>query len=260
MRNAVILIANLIYIKYAKYLINNIKDKNKDNDFDIVVITNDEDFIQVQNQLKNYPVIIRSVDNENNIFYLKYHIFDEYFKQWENILYLDCDTIILGDINNLFNLTNTTHQMFANFEPWEIIRYFDSYCPQTEDNFKDYESLLKEKSINSKGFNTGILLYNSSIISKETTHEIYKYHEKYQKINKHTGNGTDQPIINLVFQEKCKEIPNNYFAYWEAYNQNSLILHFTHWHAPWFNERFNEKINEKYVDYCDKIFNKINFE
>jgi len=247
MKNVIILVTDINYLKHIKYNINNIRENF--NTADIVVITNDNDSIEVQKELEKYNIIIYTVNNKNNPFYIKYHIFDEYFKKWDKILYLDCDTMILRNADILFDLIDDQSKMLVDFEEWQVIKYFDSYCPRTQENEKEYISLLNEDYINSNGFNTGILLYKSSIISKEIINKIQEYHVKYERINKHVEKGTDQPIINLAFGNQCKQISNNYFSFWKRFNENSLILHFCRWEAPWFNETFNNKINQRYVDY-----------
>lgn len=256
MKNVVILVADANHLKYLKYNINNIRQNISNTD--IVIVTNKNDLPHAEEYLKEKNILIYCAENKTSPFYLKYHIFDEYFKQWDNILYLDCDVMILENASNLFNLLDEDNQFFVDFEENKIIKYFDLSDNEIKENSKDFNSLLNEKYINHQGFNTGILLYKSSIISKENTEKIKYLHEKYEKINKHGKEqnilwnlkpGTDQPIINLVFVDKCKQIPNNYFSYWRRYNSNSIILHFCRWDAPWHNEEFNEKINKRYMDY-----------
>jgi len=246
---AIILGTDLNYIQHIKYNINNIKEKF--NETDIVIITYINHLDKVKEELEKYNVIIYPINFEDNPFYIKYHVFDKYFKRWDKILYLDCDTIILDNLNKLFDLLDDENEMFVDFEQWPIIRYFDSYCPQTIDNENEYKSLLNEKYISFNGFNAGILLYKSSIISDDLIDKIHEYHIKYNKINKHVGKGSDQPILNLILMDRCKQVPNNYFSFWKRYDQNSLILHFCHWEAPWHNDAFNDKINQRYIDYYD---------
>lgn len=256
MKNAVVLVIDLNHLKYIKYNINNIRQNIKD--VDIIIITNQNDFKIVNEELKDKNIIIYTAENKTSPFYLKYHIFDEYFKRWEKILYLDCDTMILENADKLFDLLDDNNEMLVDFEEHQIIQYFDVSEMEIKENHQQFKDLLNENYINHKGFNAGILLYKSSVISKENVDKLKSLHLKYEKINKHGREqnilwnfqpGTDQPIINLVFIDKCKQIPNNYFCYWGRYNSNSIILHFCRWHAPWHNEEFNQKINKKYVDY-----------
>jgi lipopolysaccharide biosynthesis glycosyltransferase len=259
MKNATILGTDLNHLKYIKYNINNIRQNIKNTD--IVIITNEKDFSLVNEELKEKNVFIYSIENKSSPYFLKYHIFDEYFKKWDNLLYLDCDTMILEDASKLFDLLDDENEMFVDFEEHKIFDFFNLSNEEIEQNQNEFKSLLDEKNINKIGFNCGILLYKSSVISKENIDKLKSYHLKYLNINKHGKEqnilwnhkpGSDQPIVNLVFLEKCKKVPNNFFSYWKRYNADSVILHFCRWNAPWFNEEFNEKINKRYVDYFNE--------
>ena len=57
------------------------------------------------------------------------------------------------------------------------------WSPIDSSNVEDYNLLAQETDINKNGFNTGIMLYNSSIIKDDTVKNLFYLTEKYQKIN-----------------------------------------------------------------------------
>ena len=134
-----------------------------------------------------------------------------------------------------------------------IKNFFTTWSPIDKSNANDYDLLSKETDINRNGFNTGIILYNSSIIKDDTVKNLFYLTEKYQKINKHVETGTDQPIINLQYIDIAKQIPNHYWSFWTEYNDNNLISHFCRWDPPWHNATVNNKIKTTYADYYNKM-------
>lgn len=244
------------YLNHIKYNINNIRDKHGQIDICIIYDKNKED--KIKPALEEYnifflPVSSPSGQSYDRAYHLKYHVFETYFKNWDKILYLDCDTMIFDKLDGLFDLLNENNNLFVDFEKNSIKKFFTTWSPINESNQNDYDLLAQETDINKNGFNAGILLYNSSIIKEDTIERLYHLDEKYKKINKHVENGTDQPIINLIYREIAQQIPNNYWSFWTDYNDNNIISHFCRWDPPWWNATFNSKINAQYKDYYNKM-------
>jgi len=256
MKNAVILATDKNYVKHVIYNINNIKSYNQD--IDIIVLSDKINSEIIKKELKDFNVLFHEVNvlkiNEG-AFYLKYYIFDKFFKQWENILYIDCDTMIFSNLDKIFNLLDENNKMFVDHETCDVLKFFTSGCPRNQDNDGIYFELLKEDSINEQGFNSGIILYKSCIIEDSTIQKLHDLHEKYFNINKHVESGTDQPIINLLFAKIAKQMPNNKFAYFGDMTDETIITHFCRWHAPWVNDQYGSKIGMKYVDYYNNLLN-----
>lgn len=254
MKNVIIIAIDANYIQHAKYNINNIRHFVEE--LDIVILHDRKNSDKIKLELKNFNVIFHSVDalkiNEG-AFYIKYYLFDTFFKQWENILYIDCDTMISSDIKFLFDLLNEDNRIFVDHERCEVLKFFTSGCPMNQENQQIYSNLLKEDSIFSQGFNSGILLYKSSLIEEDTVQKLHNLHEKYIKINKHVESGTDQPIINLLFAKISKQVPENYFSFFGDMTDKTIIIHFCRWYAPWINDQYNQKINMRYIDYYNKM-------
>ena len=240
------------YLNHIKYNINNIRDKHGQIDICIIYDKSKED--KIKPILEKYNILFFPVATPyDRAYYIKYHIFETYFKSWNKILYLDCDTMIFDKLDILFDLLNESNNFFVDFERNTIKDFFTTWSPIDSSNIEDYNLLAQETDIKKYGFNTGILLYNSSIIKEDTVKKLYDLHEKYKNINKHVETGTDQPIINLIYREIAQQIPNHYWSFWTDYNDNNIISHFCRWDPPWCNATFNSKINAQYKDYYNKM-------
>lgn len=260
MNNLVIFATDENYLNHIKYNINNIRDKH--GDIDICIMHDSSKDELIRNELQRYKVIffpIKPLTDKNfgHAYNLKYHIFENYFKNWHKILYLDCDTMIFENLNTLFNLLTNDKKLIVDFEKNKILDFFTTWSPRNESNNKYYELLEKETDINKNGFNAGIVLYDSSIINLDTIIKLYELDKKYETINKHVEKGSDQPIINLLYSDIAHQVPNNLFSFWTLYNPNNIISHFCRWDPPWTNNTFNEKIGLTYVDYYNKMRNKL---
>ena len=257
-KKVIVLVSDEKYLDYTKYLFSNIiHDTNYDGDLCLITHTqiNTTEFEEKNIYVKKFEKI--------DPFFQKLNLFDVYFKQWDKVLYLDCDTMVIkNDLNSLFKLPD---DLYCEPEPWTIQEYFNG-----NKNHQLFEELKKEYNVNKIGFNSGSLLFNTSIIDNNTQKELFEIKEKYQDINEHTRKeGGDQPIINLKFIDIWKLFPNNEICYWiiqdsgysrrvglynEVYKnkpkqENIIIYHFVHCFAPWVNYQ----ISPYSVSYYDKF-------
>ena len=268
MKKLIVLVSDQNYLIHTKYLFSNIMN-DTDYDGELCLITNSEvdteEFEKRNIHVRKYPKI--------DPFFQKLNLFDKYFKQWDRILYLDCDTMVIKkNLNSLFDLEG---DLICEPEPWTIREYF-----KHENNFDLSKELSREYDIDKIGFNSGSLLYNTSIITEETQNELFLIKEKYQQINEHTRKeGGDQPILNLKFLNLWKPFPNNEICYWIPNNSgyssriingktqydgklpdsnNIIIFHFVHPSAPWVNHNMSPyglTYNEVYNSNISKFNN-----
>jgi lipopolysaccharide biosynthesis glycosyltransferase len=267
MNNVIVICTDNNYINHVKYNINNIREKHGEID---ICITYEERFeVEIQKELSNFNVIFKSFKRKRNdltSFGQKYHIFDVFFKKWEKILYIDCDTVVFSNLNPLFNLLDNNN-FVVDFENNSIRNFFSMWVnliPLPDDNEELINSKFKELDnetyvdVNQSGFNSGILLFNSKIIESDTIDTLYTLSDKYKLINRHGQNGGqegDQPIINLLFAKYCHQVPNNMFCFWRGINHNTIIGHFCRWEAPWINGTYSDSLGTSYANYYNKKLN-----
>ena len=154
----------------------------------------------------------------------KINLFDKKLKKWEFVFYMDINMTIHHDINPIFNEL-PIGKLFAredgypNFER-KLSSQFDLTKKLYQELKNNYDLTIK------KYFQSGILFYDTKIISNETKNELIALVEKYPitKTN-------EQAIMNLYFifdKNIYKELPYesdeilNYY-YWLLTDQKIRI-------------------------------------
>ena len=147
----------------------------------------------------------------------KVHLFDAFFKQWRKVLYVDTKMRVFNPIRPLLEL-DCENSLIAHSDA------FPDYTRKLESQFntKDFPDLTKEIDalvpLESDYFQTGMILYDTTIISDTTVHEIVDLAHKF--IN---SNSNEQAIINLWAQARMlwKRLPTSpaegklLYDYWE---------------------------------------------
>jgi len=248
-----ILVTDLNYIEHVKYNIKNIR--NVYGEIEICVLCDKSDYEEIKKLLDYKNVFIRKIqtdlEQEERKYLNKFHIFDPFFKRWQKILYIDCDTLIFSSLNDIFKILSDEKNFIVDFENSEIKDFFYNLSVENLD-------INQIEIIKNKGFNTGIILFNSSIIENNTISNLYHLSEKLSKYNRH-GHGEmgDQPIINIYFYQIASQVVENMFCYWVNIDERTIISHFCHWFAPWVNNNFSPKLNDTYKNYYTKTKNEL---
>jgi len=132
----------------------------------------------------------------------KCYLFEEYFKKWKNVVYLDVDILTRGSLvglaaldgfNACYSLGQTIHDNFINIDK----------MPDT------LKSDLSSRRINieKKAFNSGVMAFSTSIITHTTFVEIIDTFNKYVSFGLFGG---DQLPFNIFFYNKWHELPSAY--------------------------------------------------
>lgn len=126
----------------------------------------------------------------------KVHIFDTFFTQWKSVLYVDTKMRVFNPIHPLLNLDCDD----------SLIAHSDAYPDYTRTlesqfNTQDFPELAEEADqlvpLDSDYFQTGMMLFDTAIISQATVQEIAELSQKF--IN---SNSNEQGIINLWAQSR----------------------------------------------------------
>ncbi|MDD5194030.1 MAG: glycosyltransferase [Candidatus Nanoarchaeia archaeon] len=150
----------------------------------------------------------------------KFYLFTNYFKKWDNIIFLDSDIIVRASINRLKNLKGINAVKDTNFKIKNQMIDFNIL------NNKDkelYEEINKIYDIEKESFNSGVMIIDTEIINKDLFETLLKKLKKYGNI---CALG-DQTILNFTFYDKWKKLDlvYNSTTYFNQGNQNSIILH-----------------------------------
>lgn len=207
------------YFKYANVAITSIIKNNVPNCFYEINIISEyisiENKQKAQKQIKNHKnfslnfIDLKKIDTDK--FHLNsymsvstyYRFFiPELFKDYERVLYLDCDLIIDADISNL-----ATIDFIQNGEEKLIMACKDPYIQailtgeQTHDKInKEYLTNILKLSESFEYFNAGVMLYNIKEINKNNVSElIFKSLDEIK-----SPLLQDQDLLNYVFLGKIR--------------------------------------------------------
>lgn len=224
--SVLVIIANESYLPFAKKLFANAVLTGR-WDGDLLLMTNDE-------SLKPFTVSSREVkvkhvkkfENDfswsvyNSIVLNKFNLFEKDMKQWQHIVYLDCDITIQGDINKLREV-----KAFSAV-PYKSYRLNQCFLNKETSKFKE---LTDKFDLDVIPLNTGVMAFPSSIITETTFNDIIELYDKYKNV----VYGDDE-ILNLFFYKKWKKIKITYNFDKENYKKFLIsskpprILHHIH--------------------------------
>ncbi len=213
----------------------------------------------------------------------KFYIFAEYFQQWKRLLYIDCDSLVQGDLNIAFEgLSKKLPAIVCDggqqpeegsvLKGWE---YFD-------DNFgkgwkPDAHPELYEKlrarftCLDKLTFCADIMFFSPETIPVGTVAALQTIQEEFAELN---CGGHDQAMIVSLFYDRIVPMTKDYCC-WFPFDEPShrvaqrgwrgdeepVILHYFSWFAPWivkqdldppmgayFNYRLDRVCHELYAE------------
>lgn len=262
LKKVFVLIANETYLDHAKSLFYASKSIGKwDGDLCLIANRVSSDLLS---DFKRFGVKIIHT-NMANFYYVKYCLFDICMKEYDLVIYMDCDFTILGDINNLmietdsldsFILADKEHFSIESYLSWnkdgQSIAVLD-----TEDNTRIaiIEELRAAYDLSRMGFNAGFLAYKTQIIKDRTMIDLIELSNRLQPTNFHTSSmGSDQPVLNLHFINNVMYIADNKISYWKNANENTVAQHHCRWDAPWLNNTYSPRLGKTYYEiYKDNL-------
>lgn len=250
------------YVDLTCVLINSIVKNNPNCKIDFYVLhpgLNDESFNKLK-QIGNMNLI--QVDNSKFESY-KMHsritntafsrlLASEYLpKKVHKILYLDCDILTVGSINDLYNKTFDNNTMYMA----------GSECENSKENFMRLGINTDDTYVNS-----GVLLMNL-----DKCREVIDIDEIVDFIENHKSDMIykDQDVINGLYHEYIKLVPAreyNYINFKELSKKqfvdntkNTKILHFAGmerykpWRVNYIGLRYIKKLYKNYVTDSKKL-------
>ncbi|HTR81125.1 MAG TPA: glycosyltransferase [Bacteroidota bacterium] len=160
----------------------------------------------------------------------KLYLFTPYFKKWKTVIYLDGDIIVRTSLHELTKITGIGAA--PDMGDYEI--NFNLLKER-----KDlYDELCNSYDVDKTGFNSGVMAFNTDIITPSTFSEIVSLLLKYLPV----FNG-DQPLLNLYFTNithlprlfnMC--VPKNLKVYRQIIHRNPKgLFHICGENKPWHN-------------------------
>ena len=147
----------------------------------------------------------------------KLYLFDTYFKQWEKVFYIDAGMHIFREINKILEL-DCKGTLLAHSDTYPYYKQ-KLDCQFEKTSYPDvYLNLKNTFNLNVDYFQTGVLLFDTSIIKANTFNDLIGLSEQFfiSKTN-------EQGIMNLYFncklkiwkQIKTKDSQTRYYDMWE---------------------------------------------
>ena len=192
--------------------------------------------------------------------YYRFYLAD-IFKEYDKIIYLDADIIVLHDLSEMFNI-NIGEFYAGVVDDAQIKKYI--CCPKKyksrmypELNHEEYFNIkLKKKTL--EYFNAGILLLNLKALRENNiTEKLWEFLEENSPLDYQ-----DQDVLNAVFENNVKFIDvkwNTMIALpslykfklikkdkkiWQNAYKNPYIIHYNGKEKPWeFNPKYKYKYN-----------------
>lgn len=171
----------------------------------------------------------------------------ELYPQYDKVLYLDSDIIVLGDISELYNIDMETNLVAA--APDDIIQY--------NKIFQDYAELVVGVAKYQHYFNAGVLLMNLDELRKFNFQEKFLYLLEKVKFSV----AQDQDYLNRLCKGKVKLISHDWdvmpYVNDETKPENIKMVHYNFAYKPWHFE--DVTYNEYFWEYARKteFYNEI---
>jgi lipopolysaccharide biosynthesis glycosyltransferase len=227
MKNVVFLMSSKEYITHAKALVGALRNIGKwIEDIAILGAQFSKEDIEM---FKNAGITVFAAKEKMGGF-TRFDLFTEIVKSWDRVLILGLDFVVFNDINCLFEQPG---EVLCEEQPFDFTNQF-----QREYDQESFALLEKEVDIRSLTFCCDIMRYDTKLITQDTLTDLWLLREKYKKINHINGvvEGADQPILNVYFYKKWKNIERSHFIGTKTPEDDIVLSHTTHWYAPWLEE------------------------
>ena len=189
---------------------------------------NKEKIAALKNTFANFSIEYIKIDvnkyfkNFRSISYLSLSaysrmIIPEINKNFQKVIYLDCDLIALKDISELYSI--------------ELLNYPVGMTEETGYS-AEVPKQLKELSINSF-YNTGVLLINcEQWRGNNYTQKLFDTEAAYRDKLMFA----DQDVLSIVFQNNCLKLPPKFNVQYGG--DDIVIRHFVNTYKPWKTNYF----------------------
>lgn len=211
-------VASETYIEKSINTIHQARTRGKWVD-DIVLLIPDtlslkEEYMQIFNTLSVIikPVINRSADKIISFWkqhpthekyeylvnrpglYIKYYVFDVFFRQWDIVFYLDVGGHIFNSLDRIKDVCEPKGWLYAHSDSYPTYEWNLSIQFAFDLVDKDKEKKMKKKyNLECNYFQSGLLIFNSSLIEENTVTDLLNMNEEYPFVR------GDQGIMNLYF-------------------------------------------------------------
>jgi len=178
-----------------------------------------EEFLKINNNIRTDG---RNISKKFQ--WHKLHLFNEFFKKWNYIFYIDCGLTICSDISPMLNeIKENALLAHSDAYPtynWKLHNQFDKYTAH-------FTKLNNTYNLNIDYFQTTIMLYDTNIIMPDTYQNLINLMLEYP-----ISNTNEQGIMSLYFtnikpafqQIKTHNDNTHYYDYLSRHKHNKYIM------------------------------------
>ena len=204
----------------------------------------------------------------------KLALFDHFFNQqftnerggaeykWETVLYLDADVLVQAPLEPLLHEVGWG-RILADREMFSLRHAFTYWASKpTVPESPEAPALLKWLWANYdhqwQQYNTGIMVWHPRTMPADARQQLSDMRQKIDPINNHLYKGSDQSVINLVFQNKFERVCSDLFCYWRSAWEETIVVHYCAAYAPWvkkgpeqnayWSDRFDRPCRDVYLE------------
>ncbi len=248
---AIVLAADSNYMDHAKSLMVNCRRQGS--------WTGDFCFLCPQecdtSDLEARGVVVFRAPEETWVNQVKFHLFDPWWRRYERLLYMDCDVLVQGSLDELFTeLTEKPLGIYMDSchgvttrQDWE---HFDKlYGSGMESHPELYEQLKVEfPHIDDPRPSSDVMFFAPEVVPDGTVEKLRDIANRYLEAN---PNRMDQQVTNLLLHDRLSPLTKDHctwFAFDDPGNrvpqeaqgwrgdEEPVILHYWNMYAPWLEK------------------------
>ena len=174
-------------------------------------IANDPDFVALNQrhgvEIKKFPEIdttalmskigtpfTKGLGNEyrKRFQYHKFHVFDDWFRKWDYVFYLDCGLHIHGDLNRFTRFEYTPGYYYAHCDNYP--RFKTCLRDQFEPREPYISELAAKINLDHYAFQTTVQIFHTQLLAGAAKDRLIEIMEDYP-----IALTNDQPITNILF-------------------------------------------------------------
>ncbi len=243
--SVLVLVADNNYLAHAKSVMVNAKRQGQWRGDYCLVLPPDCDKVDFEARG------IHVLTDAEPTYYRKFALFDDYFQKWDIVFYMDCDVMIQNPLEPLLHEVGWG-EILADRELFTLGHSFTYWATPEEllrpERREVFEWLWQQYDCNRQNFNTGLLLYHPRTLPPNSRQRLRTMRQKVAPINCHVVNGTEQPVINLVFYNRFARIRSDLVCYWNSAWDQTIVIHTCSGYAPWIDKTLGM---DAYL--CDKL-------
>ena len=197
------------------------------------------EFVDLSYYIERVQAKLYTRDYYTNTTYFRLFL-PELYPQYDKVLYLDSDIIVLGDISELYNTDMGTNLVAA--APDDIIQY--------NKVFQDYAELVVGVAKYQNYFNAGVLLMNLDELRK------FKFEEKFLYLlgTVKFSVAQDQDYLNRLCKGRVKLVSHDWdvmpYVNDETKPEDIKLIHYNFAYKPWHFE--DVTYNEYFWKYAEQ--------